>query len=217
MWFIGDEKGSLLCSQRFDVKTSTLFNPTILIRSKNPQTKIWDVTGFISAEKATYDFEAAVWNLDNGRFTYKDLHKVPEAKSYYASDIKPKDIPVRRKSMNKALLSFRQLSLLAMQGTKERDQAQLFSQKHFRVTDPIINLIMLLISLPILVCRDPKAMKSAIMISFAATGLCFVTTFICKMLATEVIFSMVIPEFWAWLPIIIFFPIALLELDSMKT
>ena len=75
-----------------------------------------------------------------------------------------------------------------------------------------------MISLPILVCRDPKAMKSAIMISFAATGACFLTNFACKLLATESVFGMnIIPELWAWMPVFIFLPIALVELDSMKT
>jgi hypothetical protein len=74
-----------------------------------------------------------------------------------------------------------------------------------------------MVCLPILVCRDPKSMKTAIMISFATTGACFIVTFACKMLATEAVFDRVIPEFWAWLPVFIFAPIAFLELDSMKT
>jgi hypothetical protein len=75
-----------------------------------------------------------------------------------------------------------------------------------------------MIGLPILVCRDPKLMKSAIMISFGATAACFIITFLCKMFATETVFAgRVIPEFWAWLPVFIFAPIAFIELDSMKT
>jgi lipopolysaccharide export LptBFGC system permease protein LptF len=97
------------------------------------------------------------------------------------------------------------------------DQAQLYSQKHFRISDPIINLIMLLISLPILLCRDPKSMKSAILISFVLTTSCFITTFVCKLFATEFVFNRVMPELWAWLPVFIFLPIAFVELDSMKT
>jgi hypothetical protein len=37
------------------------------------------------------------------------------------------------------------------------------------------------------------------------------------MAATEVFFNQVRPEMWAWLPVFIFFPIAAMELDSMKT
>jgi hypothetical protein len=31
------------------------------------------------------------------------------------------------------------------------------------------------------------------------------------------LFSGFIPEFWAWLPVLIFLPIAFVQLDSMKT
>jgi lipopolysaccharide export LptBFGC system permease protein LptF len=143
--------------------------------------------------------------------------KPPQPIPFYSSDVTAKDIPVRRKSEHKTLLSFRELSALERQKTNVRDMAQLSSQKHFRITDPIINLVMLMLSLPLLVCRDPKSMKSAVMLSFAITGACFVTTFVCKILATEMLFDRVIPEMWAWLPVFVFLPIAFIELDSMKT
>ena len=76
---------------------------------------------------------------------------------------------------------------------------------------------MLMISLPILVCRDPKSMKSAVLISFTLTGACFIATFVCKILATEVVFDKVMPELWAWLPVFVFLPVAFIEMDSMKT
>jgi hypothetical protein len=61
-------------------------------------------------------------------------------------------------------------------------------------------------------------MKSAVMISFGLTTACFITTFVCKMLATEpVFFGKVMVQLWAWLPIFIFVPAAFIELDSMKT
>jgi len=77
---------------------------------------------------------------------------------------------------------------------------------------------MLMVSLPVLICRDPRAMKSAIIVSFGLTSACFVTTFVCKMLATEVALGgRVIPELWAWLPVFIFLPIAFVEVDAMRT
>jgi lipopolysaccharide export LptBFGC system permease protein LptF len=217
VWFISDVNGSLICSQKFDVKTSTLHNPTIIIRRKTAKPGIWETIGRISAEKAVDTYNIGRWDLINGRFTDKDSAKTPRPIASYASDITAKDIPVRRKSRHKTLLSSRQLSVLAAQGTKIKDLPQLYSQKHFRVTEPIINFVMLMLCLPILVCRDPKSMKSAVMISFVTVGVCFTITFICKMLATEAIFDKIIPEVWAWLPVFIFLPIAFVELDSMKT
>ena len=230
VWFISDNKGSLICSQKFDVKTATLYNPTIIMRRQGTQPGTWQVTGWMEADNAVYNPETGSWDLTNGRFTqvskhFEDQSFLAEKDGYktrgtvlsYSSDITPKDIPVMRKSRHKTLLSSRQLSVLAAQRTKIRDLAQLYSQKHFRITDPIINFVMLMISLPILVCRDPKSMKSAVAISFAVTTACFITTFVCKIFATEMVFQRIIPEFWAWLPIFIFLPIAFIELDSMKT
>lgn len=218
VWFIADENGSLICSQQFDVETSTLRNPTIILRSKVPDSPQWITTGYIKAKKAVYNVKTAQWDLFNGRIIEKDSISPPKPIASYTTDITPRQIPVRRKVEHIPLLSSRQLSALAAQGTNIKNRAQLYSQKHFRVTDPIINLSMLMLSLSILVCRDPKTMKSAITISFTATGACLMVTFICKLFATEVIFgNKVMPEMWAWIPVFIFAPIAFIKFDSMKT
>jgi len=224
VWFIGDEKGSLICSRKFDVDSSTLHNPTILLRSRGNDSSVvsvgsqdWEFAGWIYAEKARYNEAEQIWELVDGRVIRRGSLEGVKKKSFYESDIRPRDIPAMLKAEFKGLLSSSQLAELAKRRTKLKDLAQLYSQKHFRITDPVINFTMLLISLPLLVCRDPKSMKSAIMLSFLLTGACFLTTFISKMLATEVFFERVIPEFWAWLPVFIFAPIAIFELDSMKT
>jgi lipopolysaccharide export system permease protein len=217
VWFIDDDNGSLICTEEFDVKTSTMYKPTIILRSKKADSAVWEVTGRISAEKAVYNSETGRWDLTNGQLIEKGSQTGAQPIASYASDITPKEIPVMRRAQFITLLSSPQLATLAAQRTKIKDLAQLYSQKHFHITDPIINLVMLMVCLPILVCRDPKSMKSAIMISFGTTAACFITVFICKMLAVEAVFDRVIPEFWAWLPVFIFAPIALIELDSMKT
>ncbi|MCD6391957.1 MAG: hypothetical protein J7M40_00450, partial [Planctomycetes bacterium] len=62
-----------------------------------------------------------------------------------------------------------------------------------------------------------KMMKTAIMTSFGITASCFVATFVCEMMATEVFLNQIRPELWAWAPVFIFLPIAVIEIDSMKT
>jgi lipopolysaccharide export system permease protein len=217
VWFIDDDNGSLICTEQFDVKTSTMYKPTIITRSRKPDSVVWTVTGRIFADKAVYNPKTQSWDFTNGLFIEKGSTTGAKPIASYASNITPKDIPVMRRAHNITMLSSHQLSVLAAQKTRIKDLAQLYSQKNFRITDPIISLVMLMVSLPILVCRDPKSMKLAIMISFAATTGCFVTTFICKMFAVEAVFDKIIPEFWAWLPIFIFGPIAVVEIESMKT
>ena len=218
--FISDDNGSLICSGRFDLGTSTLHSPTIITRRLNPDSQIWEVTGRIDADKAVHNKKDRGWDLINGRAFEIGSIKGVQPKAFYASDISPNEIPIRLKSEHKTLLSWRQLAALVKQAQegKIKDSRELYSQKHFRVTEPIINLVMLMVCLPILVCRDPKAMKSAVTISFGLVGGCFVTTFICKMIAPETaIGNFYQIGFYAWLPIFIFLPIAFIELDSMKT
>ena len=219
VWFMSDDKDSLICSQKFDVETSTLYNPTIITRQRKAGSAIYEVTGLITAEEQVYNPKTKKWDLINGRAVEKGSRKGAQPIDSYTSSITPKDLPVRVQSEYKNLLGWRQLTSLvkqAAQGAKITDRRQLFSEKHFRVTEPIINLAMLMLCLPILVCRDPKSMKSAVMISFAMVGVCFIATFICKMLSPEAN-SFYGIGFWAWMPVFIFLPIAFIELDSMKT
>jgi lipopolysaccharide export system permease protein len=219
MWFISDSQGNLFCSPQFKVKEAVIENPTIITRTNKGNSILWDVTGIIKADSAWYDLDTKSWILNNGMFlaVSRQLADQPyKPIKTCQSDLTPKDIPVRRKSAHMDLLSSYDLVKLAKQSPK--DLARLYAQKNFRITDPVINFIMLMISLPILVCRDPKGLKSAVFISFALTGLCYILTFVSKILASEITLAgRVIPELWAWLPIFIFLPIAFIELDSMKT
>ncbi|MHC4264360.1 MAG: LptF/LptG family permease [Planctomycetota bacterium] len=216
--FVLDGKGSLLLSQKFDVLTSTIHNPSIITRKKIGNTAVMAVTGWIFADSAFYNEQEKQWELENGFFVESGSLESPKSIDAYASDITPKDIPIRHKAKYKNRLSSKQLRALAAAAKTSniKDLPQLYSQIHFRITDPLINLVMLMISLPLLICRDPKTMKSAITISFGLTTACFITTFICKMLATEYLFELR-PEVWAWMPVFIFLPVAFIEFDAMKT
>ena len=219
MWFLSDSQGNLFCSPQFKVSEEIIVSPTIITRKKNDDSLLWDVTGVIKADSAHYDSQSQSWILQNGMFltiSRRLADKPYQTVSSCSSDLMPKDIPVRRKSAHMDLLSSYDLMRLARQNPK--DLARLYAQKNFRITDPIINFIMLMISLPLLVCRDPKSIKSAVFISFILTSICYVLTFTSKLFATEITISgRVMPELWAWLPIFIFLPIAIIELDSMKT
>lgn len=223
VWFINDSKGSLLCTKKFDEKTGTIFQPSIILR-KEIKPLEWQSIGWIKAEKADYDYEKKGWRLEKGTYTavarsFDPLDDTPQPEKieFYQTDITPESIPIRRQENYKSFLSFKQLLTLTNQRTRVKDQAELFSQMHFHITEPIINMVMLMVALPVLVCREPKAMKTAILASFAITTACFILTFICKMFAAEVVFDQVRPELWAWMPVFIFLPIAFIELDSMRT
>lgn len=223
IWFLADDKNSQFCTDIFDEKTQTMTAPMIIIRKQTGPSE-WEVLGRIKADKATYNSQKKRWDLTNGEYiaitktlSDTDFDQAPEPKPYYESSITPQDMLIRRQEGYKSLLSSAQLTALAKKGVRIKDRAELYSQKHFRISDPIINIVMLLAALPFLLCRDPKSIKTAVTLCLAVTFACFLTTLACKMVATEVFFNQIRPEFWAWLPIVIFLPIAVFQLDSMKT
>ena len=231
---MNDSSGSVFNATEYDESTQTMKNLSIII--KGIRNDKFVTLGWITADTAIYDSEADRWILhttlidpdtnkqtDTGGIYQKilsagndsaDQQMVVES---YKSDLTPTQIPIRKNEQFTSLLSSVQLQQLANQGTKVRDLAKLYLQIYSRITDPIINIIMLLIALPVLVCRDRKAMKSAIIISFVTTMACYVITFFCKLLGTEAFFGEYRPLLFAWIPIIIFMMVAVLELESMKT
>lgn len=222
VWFMKDNKGSLVCTMKYDEDSATMNTPAIIKRKQVDAGK-WLTLGVIKADSAVFDRQNNRWNLTNGKYleitretdqmdSQYEFVSVP----YYETDLTPELVPLKRQESYLDLLSFNQLTALE-KGAKTKDLAALIAQKQNRITEPIINTVMLLIALPVLVCRDPKAMKSAIVKSFAITASCFVITFACKMMATEELFTHTKPELWAWLPVMIFLPIAFIEIDSMQT
>ena len=216
VWFLVDKNDSLICSQRYEVGTSTFVRPTIITRTPRETPGSWRMSGRIFAESATFNPITQAWDLIDGLYTPADPREpIKPVASYYAKGLLPEDIPVLAKSEYKSLLSSAELKELGAHTHTQKDMRHLYSQIHSRITDPIINFVTLMVSLPALICRDPRSMKSAVMKSFGLTTACTLLHFVTKMLAAEP--SSIMPEFWAWLPVFIFLPIAFIELDSMKT
>lgn len=224
-WFISDPKGNLFCGQEYDESTGMLLNPFIVLRQQEPAAQRWSVIGQIDAEWAVYDAARQGWAFEKGRqMNVLPEDAVPTALTsvepvdFFPSSLQPQEIALRRQEGYKSLLSLPQIeTLLKNPGTRKTDMAELILQKHSRIVDPIMNLIMLMVALPVLIRRDPREIKSAILISFVTTTGCFIAVFLCKLFATESIGGRVLPELWVWAPVFLFLPIALLQIDSMKT
>ena len=224
LWFLGDSNGNLLCCQRYQEKEQTMYMPLIVLREPEGD-DAWRVVGRIQASRAVYDTQGKGWNLVDGQAMRIPKAGVEEpgpsdyeAVDFYATTLSPEELPLRRREGFKSLLSLGQLTEMEQSpGTRRTEMAEIALQKHSRITAPIINMIMLMVALPVLVCRDPRDMKTAILVSFLTTAGCFTVSFLCSLFATEVIFGQVRPALFSWLPIFIFFPIALVEIDSMRT
>ena len=202
LWFLGDVNGSLVCCVRYEEKEQTLHSPLVILRERE-DADTWRVVGRIQALRATYDSERNGWALEQGKMLRVPTSglgelDVPDEEEvdFYATNLSPRELPLRRREGFKSLLSLRQLTEMERDpGTRRTELAEIALQKHSRITGPMINIIMLMVALPVLVCRDPRNMKSAILISFLTTAACFSLSFLCSLYATEVFFGQVRPAF----------------------
>lgn len=224
-WFLSDPEGNLLCGRDYDKTSQSLADVFVILRQREAGSARWTVLGQLEAERAVYDASRKGWVLQKGRrmnVLAEDAEPTAltsvETVDFFASGLVPEEIPLRCQEGYKSLLNLAQIeALLTNPGTRKTDVAELILQKHSRIVDPIMNLIMLMVALPVLICRDPKEIKSAIFVSFLTTLSCFLAIFLCKLFATESFGGRVWPEFWVWAPVFVFLPIAFLQIDSMKT
>ena len=89
----------------------------------------------------------------------------------------------------------------------------LYKIMYLRVTQPLVNIIILLVGIPFLLNREPTRLITHIMFCVVLCGLVFVATF--------VIFQMggtkLDPLLAAWLPVLLFSPVASVMLAEIKT
>jgi lipopolysaccharide export LptBFGC system permease protein LptF len=179
-------------------RTGTLVEPRFTYRADAGGGKV-KTLGEFRADSAVWQVAEGgrgCWKLDGGRLVLP-------------SDLSPQDLVLRRSRRWLQYMSISQLTdLLKLPHVPNRAAARL--TRHIRVTEPINNLIMLLLGLPFILSRE-RNIK-------AAAGLCLllVLTFYAFVHMCRNITGLP-PEWAAWLPILLFGPVAVVMFDSVKT
>jgi lipopolysaccharide export LptBFGC system permease protein LptF len=101
-----------------------------------------------------------------------------------------------------------------VRGAQAANQAR--SLMHIRFTHPIINMILLLLGTPFVLTRVQGQIWDGIIKCLLVAGSCFVLSFICQQLSSDTA-SRTWSMAAAWLPVILFGPLAVLLFDSVKT
>lgn len=207
-WLVLDRGGALLSAQDYDYEHKTMRRVHILLREEGL------LSGQIMADEAVW-VGPNRWKLNGGVLR---TEAGEESVAFYESGLSPEYLWLRRNSNYKSLMSSGDLGKL-LPHLKGGEYAEAISERNFRFTDPIINMIMLLLGLPMLVSRERRNTKSAMAAAFLGAGGCLVVTFACKLLAGDILLSnnQFLPLLIAWIPIIIFLPLSVLVLDALKT
>jgi lipopolysaccharide export LptBFGC system permease protein LptF len=178
---------------RGEVREGTLRRPRFLFCDAGGK-----ILGVFLARTATWQQvrgSPGHWALEEGRL-------------FFPSDLSRDDLLLRRSSKWFQYMSTADLSrLLTLPNVPNRLQVLL--TRHMRFTEPICNLVMLLLGLPFILARE-RNIKSSATLCLLMVGAFFIFIQICRHLDLTAALA-------AWMPVLLFGPLAAVMLDSVKT
>ena len=131
---------------------------------------------------------------------------------FYTTDLSPREMSLRSSTEYLRYQSTSRLVEMSKQPyLQRRMHKELNLERHFRFTSPLINVIILLLSAPLIMSREPKSVFLQMVKALVVTVGCFGLAFAALQLGVER------PLLAAWLPVVIFGPAAALVLDAVKT
>jgi lipopolysaccharide export system permease protein len=174
----------------------------------------------VSADRAQWDEERELWLLTKGRevrdLLPHQLHTPPQAIAEYPPRVTPEEIALYRSGDYVGLLSTQSINQL-LQSPRMYRTSDLLRVKHFRWTQLVANVLLLLLAIPCVLTREPGALKSAAVKCIALTGLCLGGIFLAYHIAglppPGAQWTDRWPAIWAWVPIFVFGPLAVFLLD----
>lgn len=220
VWFIKDGENRLISAQQFSPKEQRVGKLIVMERSTDPTDK-GGLGDIILADKADWNGAKHGWDLING-FRYSVARQgegvfgrnrmVKERTTFYPSNLVPEDLKLRQTTQWLAFLSTRQLNALAEHG--DVDRARIAQIKHRRFTEPIGNMVLLLLGLPFFMNRLPASILTQGGKALLVCAISFLVTFGGQQVVGTLDVSPALP---AWIPILVFAPVAVLLLDNVKT
>lgn len=155
--FTPDGRGNLLAAPSFDPATYTLTNPTVLERDAAGRT-----VRRVTAASAAWSEENQHWVLTDGRAVTPRSDPVttaPESNTdsaiqSYKTDLTPQALLVRRYNQFATMLSMDHISQM-LQSPRVDDRDALLRHYYSRFSSILINLLVLALSLPCFLLREP--------------------------------------------------------------
>ena len=139
--------------------------------------------------------DGGYWRIDDGNL-------------FLESDLKTRDIDLLQSSRFLDYMSASKLEQL-IHSQKVPDLNAALLTRHVRFTDPINNIVMLLLGLPFILSRE-RNIKASASLCLMIVAMFYVFIYICRSMNVD-------PTIAAWLPILLFGPISFVMLDSVKT
>jgi len=179
------------------------------------------------ASYAQWNNDQHHWDLTDGRYVRNlspgQTPSQEEAVAVYSGSVTPDDIELYRGSASVEFLSTRKINQLIQQ-PKKYGAPGLYKIKNLRITQPFMNIVLLLLAIPSVLTFDPKMLKTAATKCLLLIGLAMSSVFLCQQLAGKLPMGemwshsdWLWPALMAWMPIFIFAPLAVWLMDRVKT
>jgi lipopolysaccharide export system permease protein len=177
----------------------------------------------IVAKSAVWDPTHGQWVLTDGRRSTglrPNDRTVSQSKcDVYSSGATPEEIGLYRSGNFVDLLSTERIDELLAR-PKSYGRLSLWRVKHWRFTQPLMNIILLLLAIPCVLTPEPRALKAAATKTLIFTGVAMGAVFLSQQLAATPP-SAIPADRWtalmAWLPVFIFGPVSVYLLDRVKS
>ena len=176
----------------------------------------------ISARKAEWDARGNVWRLEGAvriNHLLPDQRPLREDVTEWKTSITPTEIDLYRNTDFVELLSTDRINSLLTR-PKSFGAENLQRIKHSRFTQPIMNVILLLLAIPCVLTREPGKLKQGATVCLLLMGLAMGSIFLCQQIANTPPTPKVAahwPAIMAWVPIFLFGPLSVFLLDRIKT
>lgn len=215
--FTRDGNGHLLQAASFDPGAGTLSKPTILMRDADGRTILR-----ITADAASWDDQANAWRLENGiamsqpTAEGEQQDRVVSSRrdpiAEFSTDLTPEVLTMRRFGQFASMLSTSQINqMLASRSVVDADALARF--KYSRFAAVLINMLLLIITLPFFLLREPAnlLLQSLWCAAVAVPGM------IAALIGLTVELPGIPPAAGVFLPVAILIPIALAVAPQIKT
>lgn len=182
-----------------------------------------NAVGHISADRATWEPHSKRWRLTNGVWvTGLEPGAIPKRRpcEYYQSSVTPDEIALYHSSGYTELLSTSRINQLLAR-PKSYGVIDLLRVKNARFTQWIVNIVMVLLAVGSVLSREPGRTRIGILQCAGLCGACMAAIFVSQQVAGTPPAGSQWADRWpaimAWVPILIFGPVAVWLLDRVKT
>lgn len=216
-----DGSGALFTCAAFDFEHKSMKNVTILVRQKLDDGRYGRASQRITATQAVWDDNRHGWQLIDGYAIERELADRPRTSltahphheiDFYATDLSPLSIILNVKSSFRNLLSMSQLTqLIHSSGAVNIAELRLIRQS--RVSLLVINMLILMMGVSYFLLRAPaNLLKQSIKCAIVCVG-AWASGFIMLQISP----GSLPPALIAWLPVVIYTPMAVYLLDVVET